>query len=78
MLLDKVIFQDERFQLRIRHNIFKTCYLRHHLVYLWSPVYLFPEIRAYPAAEAYRLSHINDVVLRVVHDVYTRLFGQFF
>ena len=78
MFLDQIVFQNQGFQLRIRHNIFKPGYLRYHLFNLWSAVNFLTEIRLYSAAQANRLADINDIVLCVVHQIHAGLLRQFF
>ena len=78
VLLDQIIFQHQRFQLRIRHNIFKPRDLLHHLLDLRPPAMYFAKIGAHSVVQVYRFSHIEDRVRLVVHNIYARLCRQLF
>ena len=78
VLLDQVVFQDQRLQLRIRHDILKARDLLHHPVDLRPSPDDLPEIGADAVVEVHRLAHVNDRVLRVVHDIDPGLCRQFF
>ena len=76
MFLDQVIFQHQRFQLRIRHNIFKPVDKRYHFVDLWSSSNIFAKIRADTIMEIDRLPHINNSIRFIMHDIDTRTPGK--
>ena len=78
VFLDQIIFQHKCFQLRICHNIFKSADQRHHLVNLRSSPYVFAEIRPDTIMQIDRFSHINNIILFIMHDVDSRTMGKLF
>ena len=69
VLLDQIVLKDQRFQLRIRDDIFETLDPADHLQDLraLSPGRL--KVLPHPVPEADGLSDVDDLVMAVMHDV---------
>ena len=78
MFFYKIALENQRLQLRIRHNVFEPADVRHHLFDLDALVPAGLKILAHPVLQADSLAHINDVVILIVHDIDARPSGQFF
>ena len=76
VFLDQVIFQHQRFQLRIRHNIFKPADKRYHFVDLWSSSNIFAKIRADTIMEVDRFPYVNNSIRFIMHDINPRTPGK--
>ena len=78
MLLNQIVFQHQRFQLGIRNYIFKSGDFSHHFFYFGAFICALPEIGTHPVAQTDGLSHINNRVILVMHNVDTGLGGELF
>ena len=78
MLLDQIRFKHQRFKLRIRHNILKPADALDHLLNLHALSSAALEILPHTVAQADRLSHINNIVMLVMHDIYAGAGRQLF
>ena len=73
VLFNQVIFQHQRFQLRIGDDILKPGYFRYHLFYFRAFVRALPEIGTHPVPQTDCLPHINNGILFVMHNIYAGL-----
>ena len=78
MLLDQVILQDQCFYFGIRNNVLKISDLSHHLVDLRRMFRSVLKILADPVLQIFRLAYIDDLIVAVVMQVYTRFSREFF
>ena len=78
MLLDQVVFQHQRLQLRVGHNILEAGDLCHHFFDFRAFVRAFPEIGTHPVSQTDRLAYINNGVVLIMHDVNSRLCRKLF
>ena len=78
VFLDQIALQHQRFQFRICHNIFEPGDLSDHALNLHTFVPAGLKILTYPVLQTDRLSHINNCVFRVMHDIDSGTCRQFF
>ena len=78
VLLDEVALQNQCFKFRVRHNVLETPDPRHHLVDLGPLVPAGLKILTHPVFQGNSLSHIDDGILLIVHDIDARLPRQLF
>ena len=57
-------------------ELFKTADQRNHLVDLRPPPYILSEVGSDPVVQIYRLSHIDNRIRLVMHDIYSRTLGK--
>ena len=78
MLFNQIAFQNKRFQLRIRHNVFKAPDMGHHLFNLYSLVPTALKILPHPVFQADRFPDIDDIILLIMHNINPGTSGEFF
>ena len=78
MFLDQVAFEDQRFGLGIGHDVLEPRDLRDHLFDLRRALISGLKILSDPVFEHDGLAHVDDAVLRVMHEVYARAVWQLF
>ena len=78
VLLDKVALQHQGLQLRIRDNVLKAGDVRDHLLDLHALIPAGLEILPHPVLQGDSLSHVDDSVLLIVHQVDPRLRRKLF
>ena len=69
MLLDEVALEDQRLDLRVRHDDFKIRDVRDHCLDLRRVVLVVLEVLAHAVLEDDRLADVDDATRRVLHDV---------
>ena len=77
VLLNQVALQHECLQLRVCHNILKAGDMCHHLFNLGTLVSAALKILPHTIFQADCLTHINDRIFFIVHNINARLGGKF-
>ena len=77
VFFNQIILQYQRFQFRVRYNILKPGYLRHHHVNLRTAPDIFTEVGTYAVMEVYGFPDIDYRVVPVMHNIYSRFCRQF-
>ena len=72
VFFNQITFQYQCFQLGICNNILKPCNLLHHLFFFDSEISAALEILPHPVFQADGFSHIDDRILRIVHNINPR------
>ena len=78
VLFDQITLQDQGFQFRVCDNVLKSGDLRHHALNLQPFIPAALKILAHPVFQADRLSHINNLIPGVMHQVNSRFSREFF
>ena len=78
VLLDQVAFQHQSFQFRICKNVLKPGDMRHHLLNLGRLIPAALEILAHPIFQTDCLSHIDDLIPVIVHQIHSGTGGKLF
>ena len=71
VFFNQITFQNKRFQLGIRHNIFEPGNMCHHLFYLGSLIPAALKILSDTVFKTDCFSDINDRIFFIVHKIYT-------
>ena len=72
VLLDKIVLEHKRLELRIGYDIFKIAHMADHPAYLLRVVSRRLEILPDPVFQAYRLTNIDDIVMVIMHYINSR------
>ena len=78
VLFDQITLQHQCLQLGICYDIFKPGDMSHHLLNLHALIPAALKILPHPVFQADRLSHIDDLILLIMHDIDAGLTGQLF
>ena len=78
VLLDQIAFQNQCFQFRVRHDVLKPRDMRHHLLLFETLVMRSLKILMDTLGQTQSLSHIDDLVPVIVHNINSRLIREFF
>ncbi len=78
MLLDQVVLENKRLQLRVGYDVFKVRDLLHHVVDRGAAADIGAEVRTHAVMQNLRLADIDNNVAAVAHDIDARFFRQLF
>ena len=78
VFLYQIVLQHKRLKLRVGHYILKVSYMRDHPGDLGTFLIPLLKILMYAVSQIDRLSHIDDLIMPVMHDVHTRLLRELF
>lgn len=75
--LDQAALQHQCFKLTVGDDVVKIHHILHHFVHLGKMVIDGPKVAGYPVLEFFCFSHIDDRIVLILHDIDTRLHGEF-
>ena len=78
MFFDQVVLQNQCFQFGIGNNVFKMINQGNHFIDFRSVIYPCAKIRPHSVFQVYGLTHVNDAIVYIMHDINPRTSGEFF
>ena len=76
VLFDEIAFEDERLGLRVGDNVFNLGHLGNQLPGFGGKPCGRPQIGTHPVSEMGRLAHVDDVPVRIPHQVDAGVAGK--